>query len=117
MPLLRERIYTKNPFTRQFLISWLSVLHSVPHLDLLSFLPDILDGLFTILEDQTLEIKKMCESLLGEFLRSITENPKHVDFPSMINILIHHSQSSDDLMKVFSQEKNIKFLLVTNFIF
>jgi vacuole morphology and inheritance protein 14 len=100
MPLLRERIYTRNTFTRQFLISWLSVLHSVPHLDLLTFLPDILDGLFTILEDPTMEIKKMCESLLGEFLRSIIENPKHVDFPSMINILIHHSQSSDELSRV-----------------
>lgn len=102
MPLLRERIYTRNTFTRQFLISWLSVLHSVPHLDLLSFLPDILDGLFTILEDPTMEIKKMCESLLGEFLRSIIENPRHVDFPSMINILIHHSQSTDELMRVYS---------------
>lgn len=115
MPLLRERIYTKNPFTRQFLISWLTVLHSVPHLDLMSFLPDILDGLFTILEDQTQEIKKMCESLLGEFLRSITENPKHVDFPSMINILIHHSQSSDDLMKVTALNTNFSDYLSSSF--
>lgn len=102
MPLLRERIYTRNTFTRQFLISWLTVLHSVPHLDLLNFLPDILDGLLTILEDPTMEIKKMCESLLGEFLRSIIETPKHVDFPSMINILIHHSQSSDELTRVIN---------------
>jgi len=99
MPLLRERIYTRNTFTRQFLISWLSVLHSVPHLDLITFLPDILDGLFTILEDPTLEIKKMCENLIGEFLKDIIENPKIVDFPSMINILIHHSQSADELLK------------------
>ena len=104
MPLLRERIYTRNTFTRQFLISWLTVLHSVPHLDLLNFLPDILDGLFTILEDPTMEIKKMCESLLGEFLRSIIETPKHVDFPSMINILIHHSQSADELTRVTARK-------------
>ena len=25
MPLLRERIYTKNPFARQFLVSWVSL--------------------------------------------------------------------------------------------
>ena len=100
MPLLRERIYTRNTFTRQFLISWLSVLHSVPHLDLIIFLPDILDGLFTILEDPTTEIKKMCENLLGEFLKDIIENPNIVDFPSMINILIHHSQSTDELLRV-----------------
>ncbi len=117
MPLLRERIYTRNTFTRQFLISWLSVLHSVPHLDLLTFLPDILDGLFTILEDPTMEIKKMCESLLGEFLRSIIENPKHVDYASMINILIHHSQSADELLRVRLIIFSSSFLFFCYFLF
>jgi len=42
----------------------------------------------------------MCENLLGEFLKDIIENPNIVDFPSMINILIHHSQSSDELLRV-----------------
>jgi vacuole morphology and inheritance protein 14 len=45
MPLLGERIYVVNPFTRSFLVSWISVLDSVPDLELVSFLPDFLDGL------------------------------------------------------------------------
>lgn len=58
MPLLRERVYATNTFARQFIISWVSVLDAVPDIDLIIFLPEILDGLFHILEDPTLEIKK-----------------------------------------------------------
>ncbi|XP_071649427.1 protein VAC14 homolog [Temnothorax longispinosus] len=100
MPLLRERIYTKNPFGRQFVISWVSVLDAVPNMDFTIFLPEILDGLFRILEDPTPEIKKVTDTVLGEFLRSIKANPARVDFPAMINILITHAQSSDELLQL-----------------
>ncbi|XP_046483958.1 protein VAC14 homolog [Neodiprion pinetum] len=100
MPLLRERIYTKNPFGKQFVIAWVSVLDAVPDIDFIIFLPEILDGLFRILEDPTLEIKKITDTVLGEFLRSIKSNPDRVDFSSMINILITHAQSSDELLQL-----------------
>lgn len=99
MPLLRERIYTKNPFGKQFVIAWVSVLDAVPDIDFIVFLPEILDGLFRILEDPTLEIKKITDTVLGEFLRSIKSNPDRVDFPAMINILITHAQSTDELLQ------------------
>ncbi|XP_015593801.1 protein VAC14 homolog [Cephus cinctus] len=100
MPLLRERIYTKNPFGRQFVIAWVSVLDAVPDIDFIIFLPEILDGLFRILEDPTPEIKKITDTVLGEFLRSIKSNPARVDFPGMINILITHAQSTDELLQL-----------------
>lgn len=100
MPLLRERIYTKNPFGRQFVISWVSVLDAVPNMDFIIFLPEILDGLFKILEDPTPEIKKVTDTVLGEFLRSIKANPARMDFPAMINILITHAQSNDELLQL-----------------
>lgn len=59
MPLLRDRIYTKNGFARQFIISWISVLDAVPNIDLILYLPEILDGLFKMLEDTTTDIKKL----------------------------------------------------------
>lgn len=59
MPLLRERIYTNNQFACQFIISWVATLVDVPHIDMISFLPEILDGLFHILAVPTIEIKKM----------------------------------------------------------
>lgn len=102
MPLLRERIYTKSSFARQFVISWISVLDAVPDIDLIIYLPEILDGLFKILDDPMLEVKKMCDTVLGEFLRSIKSNPARVDFGSMINILIGHAQEKNDEILQFT---------------
>lgn len=45
IPLLRERIYVVSPFTRSYLVSWMTVLDSVPELELISYLPEFLDGL------------------------------------------------------------------------
>ncbi|XP_035717197.1 protein VAC14 homolog [Vespa mandarinia] len=100
MPQLRERIYTKNTFGRQFVIAWVSVLDAVPNMDFITFLPEILDGLFRILEDPTPEIKKTTDIVLGEFLRNIKSNPARVDFSGMINILITHAQSTDELLQL-----------------
>lgn len=78
----------------------MSVLDAVPDIDFIIFLPEILDGLFRILEDPTPEIKKMTDTVLGEFLRSIKANPSRVNFASMINILILHAQSTDELLQL-----------------
>lgn len=40
-----------SPPRRQFLISWVAVLESVPDLDLLAYLPELLDGLLNLLSD------------------------------------------------------------------
>ncbi|CAH1779830.1 unnamed protein product [Owenia fusiformis] len=99
MPLLRDRIYTKNPFARQFMVSWIQVLDAGPDIDMIVFLPELLDGLFNILGDPTSEIRKMCEACLGEFLKGITKKRKKANFPAMTNILIVHSQSTDPLIQ------------------
>lgn len=99
MPLLRERVYTKNHFARAFVVSWVSVMNSVPDIDMLIFLPEILDGLFNILEDPSVELKKMCETTLSEFLRNIVKHPDRVDFAAMIRNLIVHSHSSEELVQ------------------
>lgn len=48
IPLLRERIYVVSPFTRSYLVSWIAVLDSVPELELISYLPEFLDGLLSV---------------------------------------------------------------------
>jgi len=44
IPLLRERMSVVNQKVQQFLVGWIKVLDSVPDIDMLSFLPDFLDG-------------------------------------------------------------------------
>ncbi|XP_073911807.1 protein VAC14 homolog isoform X4 [Castor canadensis] len=94
IPLLRERIYSNNQYARQFIISWILVLESVPDINLLDYLPEILDGLFQILGDNGKEIRKMCEVVLGEFLKEIKKNPSSVKFAEMANILVIHCQTT-----------------------
>ncbi|XP_016114726.1 protein VAC14 homolog isoform X4 [Sinocyclocheilus grahami] len=96
VPLLRERIYSNNQYARQFIISWIHVLESVPDINLLDYLPEFLDGLFQILGDSSKEIRRMCEVVLGEFLKEIKKNPSSVKFAEMANILVIHCQVSDE---------------------
>ena len=49
-----------DPHSRQFLLSWMTVLESMPDLDVIAYLPMFLEGLFRILSDQNLEIRRMC---------------------------------------------------------
>lgn len=48
IPLLKERIYVLSPFTRSYLVTWITVLDSVPELELISYLPEFLDGLLSV---------------------------------------------------------------------
>uniref|UniRef100_A0A1B0D2Y0 Uncharacterized protein n=2 Tax=Phlebotomus papatasi TaxID=29031 RepID=A0A1B0D2Y0_PHLPP len=99
IPLLRERIYAKNSFARQFIISWISILNAVPEINMVVYLPEILDGLFQMLEDNMVEIHRMCGTLLAQFLRSIRNDPNSADMPAMTNILIGHAQTSNELIQ------------------
>ncbi|XP_041376053.1 protein VAC14 homolog [Gigantopelta aegis] len=99
VPLLRERIYTRNPSARQFVVSWIQVLDAVPDINMLVLLPEILDGLFQILGDTSHEIRKMCLGVLDEFLAGIHRSKNGVNFTGMANILIIHSQNADDLIQ------------------
>ena len=99
IPLLRDRIYTTNPFAKQFIVSWILVLDSVPDLDMIVYLPEILDGIFTIFQDKSAEIRKMCEAVLGEFLREIKKSPDNVNFADMVNIIVVHSTSTDEIIQ------------------
>ncbi|GAA5831231.1 hypothetical protein JCM11251_007801 [Rhodosporidiobolus azoricus] len=73
IPLLGERMTVLNPFTRSFLISWLDVLDSVPELELISYLPDFLEGLLRYLGDPTGDVSVATDGLLERFLREIKE--------------------------------------------
>ncbi|KAG5456941.1 MAG: hypothetical protein BJ554DRAFT_3172 [Olpidium bornovanus] len=73
IPLLSERIHTLPPFTRNYLISWITVLNSIPDLELVSYLPDFLDGLLRYLSDANADVRVGTATVLGDFLREIRE--------------------------------------------
>lgn len=73
IPLLAERIHVINPFTRTYLVTWLTVLDSVPELELVSYLPYFLDGLLKFLQDPTEDIRNATMHVLADFLKEIQE--------------------------------------------
>ena len=73
MPRLTEAMTALNPYVRQFLVSWIGVLHSVPDFDMVAFLPDFLDGLLNMLSDANMEIRQQVELALAEFMHDIKE--------------------------------------------
>ncbi|KAI6656505.1 Protein VAC14-like [Oopsacas minuta] len=105
IPILREKLYTKDPHARQFLVSWMKMLLSVPEIELVDHLPELLDGLFVILDGENPEIRISCEEVLYELLREVRARTKicktgsttfqPVCYKQMVNVLVAHSQSED----------------------
>ncbi|XP_068620682.1 protein VAC14 homolog isoform X2 [Battus philenor] len=100
VPLLRERLYARGACARQFAAAWVSALDALPALPLLPHLRDLLDPMLQMLDEPHPEIRRMCEVQLNEFLRSIKKEPAQVDFQAMINILITHAQSTEELAQL-----------------
>lgn len=71
IPLLQERIYVINPFTRTFLVSWITLLDSIPDLELVAYLPSFLDGLLKFLTDSNADVHTMTKACLDRFLQEI----------------------------------------------
>lgn len=71
IPLLQERIFVLNPFTRTFLVSWITLLDSIPDLELISFLPSFLGGLLRFLSDVNQDVHTTTKVALDRFLLEI----------------------------------------------
>ena len=71
IPLMRERIQVMNPFTRMFLVSWITLLDSIPDLEVVSYLPSFLGGLFKFLNDGNQDIVVATQQILERFLDEI----------------------------------------------
>ncbi|KIW89161.1 uncharacterized protein Z519_10013 [Cladophialophora bantiana CBS 173.52] len=76
IPLLEERIHVINPFTRTFLVSWLTLLDTIPDLELVHYLPAFLGGLFKFLGDPNRDVYVATQGLLERFLNEIKKIAK-----------------------------------------
>ena len=71
IPLLQERIHVLNPFTRTFLVSWVTLLDTIPDLELVHYLPAFLGGLFRFLSDPNRDVHVATQGTLERFLNEI----------------------------------------------
>eukprot|EP00899_Mesostigma_viride_P002488 jgi/Mesvir1/1223/Mv17708-RA.1 len=100
VPILKERMNVLNPFVRQFIVGWITVLDSVPDIDMLEHLPELLDGLMNMLSDSNREIRHLADQALNEFLGEIKAAPKFVDFGTMAPTLVAKAGSSDEFTRL-----------------
>ncbi|KAI0798318.1 vacuolar protein 14 C-terminal Fig4p binding-domain-containing protein [Xylaria sp. FL0064] len=71
VPLLKERIWVINPFTRTFLVGWITLLDSIPDLELVTYLPEFLGGLLKFLSGNNADVRVITQSCLDKFLNEI----------------------------------------------
>ncbi|EPE03680.1 vacuole morphology and inheritance protein [Ophiostoma piceae UAMH 11346] len=71
MPLLKDRIFVLNPFTRTFLVGWIVLLDSIPDLELVAYLPEFLSGLLAFLSDINRDVHIATQNCLDKFLSEI----------------------------------------------
>ena len=76
IPLLQERIHVINPFTRQFLVLWITLLDTIPDLELVFYLPAFLGGLFRFLSDPNKDVRTATHGALERFLNEIRKIAK-----------------------------------------
>lgn len=71
IPLLRDRIWVMNPFTRTFLVGWITLLDSIPDLELVTYLPEFLPGLLKFLCGNNTDVHAATQACLDKFLNEI----------------------------------------------
>lgn len=104
IPMLSERIYVINPFTRMFLVSWITVLDSVPDLELITYLPKFLDGLIKFLSDSHQDVRNVTDRVLTDFLseiKRISNIKKELAFKKVKSgVSFQGSMNGDDIQDI-----------------
>ncbi|KAL8928516.1 MAG: hypothetical protein Q9208_001750 [Pyrenodesmia sp. 3 TL-2023] len=113
IPLLQERIWVLSPFARTFLVSWVTLLDTIPDLELVHYLPAFLGGLFKFLSDPNRDVHVATQGALERFLTEIKKiarikkgmedsrkalsdgKPKHEDTSDSASVNTDHSTLND----------------------
>ena len=110
VPVLRERLEAStNPYLRQFMVGWVTALDSIPDLEMLQHLPDLVGGLFGMLSDSNREIRQQVDTALNDFLVGVREEEgpsacvEDEEFVHRIaDVLIEQSRSGGDFVQLTS---------------
>ncbi|XP_018014216.1 protein VAC14 homolog [Hyalella azteca] len=93
--VIRPKLTTTNCTVQVLLVSWLSLLQSIPSLELVPVLTEILDPLMNILSSKHSEVIKEADALLVSLLESCHHDAEAVDSLSLTPVLLQHAQSDN----------------------
>lgn len=113
LPLLTERMNVGERLSKSFLVDWISLLNSIPDLELIIYLPAFLGGLMEFLSDSNSDVKTITHVLLSDFLREIRLSARQdntinddglwepgkgvkIAYEPIINIMLPYLKSSEE---------------------
>jgi vacuole morphology and inheritance protein 14 len=71
IPLLNKKIWSHNPFIREYVLRWIQVLLELPRHELMLYLPDYLDGYIECLSDSSRDVQISAKHSLNKMLSYI----------------------------------------------
>lgn len=87
IPLLADRCRAPNPYIRQFLISWVMTLDSLPGTGIPRHLPHLMEAFLDMLKDAAPEIRHAVSQGLREFTQEIMQGAE-ADLEALARILV-----------------------------
>ena len=99
LPLLTTYIRRTNPYIRQLLVGWITVLDSIPDISMIDYLPNFLDGLFNMLSDSNRETRQAADSALSDLMKEV-RHATVIEFGPLVSILVNQSLSKDRLNRL-----------------
>ena len=73
MTIVKAKLKSKNPGVREYLIKWIVNLNEIMSIDLLTYLPDLLEDLLFMLGDKEKNLRNSAKECLGNFERDMNE--------------------------------------------
>lgn len=116
IPVLKDLLQTEKRPVRQFLIEWIKVLHDVPDIDMLSHLPNFVDGIFEMLsdrkddDDEPYPLHKTAYETLKEFEEDLKEAGDSEYAASEFEALIPHLKKFCHSTVIFRRTTALKWV-------
>lgn len=73
MNIIKTKIKSKNPGVREYLIKWIVNLNEIMSIDLLIYLPDLLEDLQFMVGDKERSLRSSAEDCLKSFQRDMKD--------------------------------------------
>ncbi|KAJ5066940.1 tax1 binding protein-related [Anaeramoeba ignava] len=100
--ILSSKMGTEIQNQQKLIVSWIETLNSIPNVDLLQFLPQLIDGLFRFLSSPNEEVQSKANILFIEFKNEMTNRAKskisNVNYSGLIKLLTPFFDSKEILI-------------------
>ena len=114
---IRTHIQTTNPRIRQYVLSWLMLMETVPDISLTEDLPQFLEGIMDIVGDPERKIANLAEQLLSQYLTRLQDmqsEGKTVAWGKIIVIVIKSCKKKEDVTRNIAINWAVRILAMSN---